>query len=179
MGEGPRGHFMETLASVKEWLLGALILLGILAAFIVTSVLGFYSPFHGEEVSPETSDRRSLTSDQERDVDPDFCQDPVPWSDASSAVGERVYVEGPLVSVKSDETATFMNIGADYPDPSRFTVVIWHEGRLAANFDSPTEVTYSSGEIGPTLCVFGEVTEYQGVPQIAMTDMSQMRMAAP
>lgn len=90
--------------------------------------------------------------------------DVVNWSEASSRIGESVTVEGPVMGThyaeNSNGSPTFLNVGADYPDESRFTVVIWGEDR--GNFPEAPEDRYA----GQTIRVTGTVSDYQGVSEI-------------
>ena len=100
------------------------------------------------------------------------CPGAIDWTEAASAEGQNVVVQGQVMSARYESgitgEPTFLNVGADYPDPSRFTVVIWGQDR--GNFDEAPEVAYDS----ETLCVSGDVTNYQGVPQMAVSDPSQV-----
>lgn len=100
------------------------------------------------------------------------CTGAISWSDASAHVGEMTIVEGPVVGTtfasSSNGQPTFLNIGRDYPDPGRFTVVIWGESR--ASFSTPPEDAYR----GKTICVTGEIDTYQGIPQIVVSSPSQI-----
>ena len=58
--------------------------------------------------------------------------------------------------------STFLNVGVDYPDPSRFVVLIWRDDRSA--FPRPPESTYD----GTQSRVLREVTEYDGHAQIVV-----------
>jgi hypothetical protein len=73
-------------------------------------------------------------------------------------------VFGPVVSAffAEDEISqpTFLNLGAPYPDPSRFTVVIWIGAR--DNFPAPPEAMYA----GATVCVTGLIEWYDGAPEV-------------
>jgi hypothetical protein len=75
-------------------------------------------------------------------------------------VGQVVTVRGPVLDAtfasESRGQPTFLNIGRGYPDPTRFTVVIWIPNR--SNFPAPPEELYS----GQTVCVTGQVTLYNG-----------------
>lgn len=88
----------------------------------------------------------------------------ISWEDAKDHIGERTTVCGPVVGTHwasgSKGKPTFLNIGRDYPDPGRFTVVIWGENR--ANFPQPPEGYY----LGKTICVTGLIEPYEGTPQI-------------
>jgi DNA/RNA endonuclease YhcR with UshA esterase domain len=100
------------------------------------------------------------------------CENAVSWSDASAHIGEMTRVEGPVVGAtfasSSNGQPTFLNLGRDYPDPGRFTVVIWGESR--ASFSTPPEDAYR----GKTICVTGEIESYQGVPQVVVSSPSQI-----
>jgi hypothetical protein len=61
---------------------------------------------------------------------------------------------------KTDTTSSggpviFLNLGRDYPDPERFTVVIW------ASDDERVELLQDAG-IGRTVCAAGEVSSFKG-----------------
>lgn len=96
----------------------------------------------------------------------------IPWSEAASHVGETATVVGPVVGTKYSSTSkgkpTFLDLGADYPDPRRFTVVIWGEHRGA--FPSPPETLYR----GKTITITGRIELYQGVPEVEVTSPSQI-----
>jgi DNA/RNA endonuclease YhcR with UshA esterase domain len=59
---------------------------------------------------------------------------------------------------------TFLNIGVDYPNPSRFTVVVFGEDR--DNFSEDPEDAYDGGRV----CVTGLVEDYQGVTEMVLHD---------
>ena len=63
---------------------------------------------------------------------------------------------------------TFLNVGKPYPDPDRFTVVIWGDDR--ANFPWPPEDHY----LGKTIAVTGLIIEYEGVAEIEVSSPSQI-----
>jgi hypothetical protein len=78
----------------------------------------------------------------------------VSWNQAHSHVGSVRRVCGPLSGTGTSGDDVFLNIGRDYPDPGRFTIVLWDVGGV------------ESKPLGSTLCVSGEVTSYEGVAQI-------------
>jgi DNA/RNA endonuclease YhcR with UshA esterase domain len=98
----------------------------------------------------------------------------IPWDEAKNYIGERVTVYGPVVSTHYASTSrgrpTFLNLGKPYPDPGRFTVVIWGENRY--KFSPPPESYY----MGKTISVTGLVTEYKGVPEIEVSSPSQIEV---
>jgi hypothetical protein len=95
------------------------------------------------------------------------CASAIPWDQADHYVGQRVTVRGPVVgshfAPAGDGQPTFLDVGKSYPDPSRFTVVIW--GRDRASFPNAPEQTYRSR----TVCVTGLVDTALGSPGIEVT----------
>lgn len=102
------------------------------------------------------------------------CATALDWSQAANHVGETAAVRGPVVSTfyaaTSEGQPTFLNIGAPYPDPGRFIGVIWGQDRL--NFPMPPEYLYK----GRTICVFGTIKSYDGVPEIFITRSGQIKI---
>jgi len=103
---------------------------------------------------------------------PEICLGAIPWYDAINYVGSAATVIGPVVSslYASDVPGapTFLNIGAGYPDASRFTALIWVEYR--ENFPAPPEDMYA----GATVCVAGFIELYEGVAEILVTGPDQI-----
>lgn len=100
--------------------------------------------------------------------------DAIDWSEASSHVGETTTVEGPVAGAMYADTSngepTFLNVGVDYPDSSRFTVVIWGEDR--GSFSQAPEDMYS----GRTIRVTGTVSEYEGIPEIEVSGPDEIEV---
>ncbi len=94
------------------------------------------------------------------------------WSEAASYVGEHATVCGPVVSARyvpsSRGSPTFINVGADYPDEDRFTVVIWGNDREL--FGSSPEIDY----LGETICVTGAIILFDRIVEIEISDPSQI-----
>ena len=84
-------------------------------------------------------------------------------------------MKGPIVrtfyATDSRGQPTFLDIGRPYPDPDRFTVVIWVENR--SNFQPPPERAYD----GKMVCVTGRIYLYSGVTQVEADDPSDIKMA--
>ena len=91
----------------------------------------------------------------------------IPWAEAMGHIGETATIEGPVIAAVYADTSngepTFLNIGLDYPDPDRFTVVIWGVDR--GSFPDAPESMYE----GKTIRVTGVVSEYDGRAQIEVT----------
>jgi len=96
----------------------------------------------------------------------------IAWHEAQDHIGDRATVCGPVVDTHYASTSkgkpTFLNIGKPYPDPSRFTVVIW--GDYRGNFPQGPEAYY----LGKTICVTGLITEYEGTPEVEIKTPSQI-----
>lgn len=98
--------------------------------------------------------------------------DTINWDEAASNIGEYKTVCGPVVdsnyASSSNGQPTFLNLGQPYPKPNRFTVVIW--GRNRSKFSTGPEQLY----FGTTICVSGLIEEYRGIPEIEVSDPSQI-----
>ena len=84
----------------------------------------------------------------------------IPWNQALDYAGTTQRVCGPLSGGGNSEDDVFLNLGRDYPDPDRFQIVVWDVGSL-----EPIDG-------GVTLCTSGQITLYEGVAQIELTDPS-------
>jgi len=92
----------------------------------------------------------------------------IPWEEAAKHVGEEIVVKGEVKSVGFSARGTaFLNIGNPYPEIPRFTVVIWPE--CLAPFEERFGDLKEYFE-GRTVCVYGEIELYKGVPEIELCD---------
>lgn len=100
------------------------------------------------------------------------CPDAISWRDARAHVGERVTVRGQvagtLYAQDVDGQPTFLNLGRDYPDPERVTVVIW--GKDRGRFPGPPESMYA----GRTICATGTLELYEGVAELELSASTQI-----
>ena len=78
----------------------------------------------------------------------------VPWNDAITLAGTAQRVCGPLASIRGDDSGVYLNIGRDYPDAARFTIVFWD----VAWVDPIAR--------GTVVCASGTIVSYGGVAQI-------------
>jgi hypothetical protein len=105
---------------------------------------------------------------------PDFGPDTVSWNDAKNFIGQTKTVCGNVMRATFAESTngqpTYLDLGRTYPDPSRFSVVIW--GNQRANFPTPPETLYR----GKTICINGAIRTYQGVPQIEVRSPAQVQV---
>jgi len=90
--------------------------------------------------------------------------DGILWSDASDYAGTTQRVCGPLAGIGSSTDDVFLNIGLDYPDPGRFTIVLWDIGGV-----EPIAA-------GAMLCTSGPITLYEGVAQIELRSASSVEI---
>jgi len=91
----------------------------------------------------------------------------ISWNEAGRYVGEHGTVCGQVVSTsyRSDINGgpTWLNVGRNYPDSSRFQVVIWERHR--GNFPQAPEVLYR----GETICATGKIDLYRGVAEMEVS----------
>ena len=89
------------------------------------------------------------------------------WNEARAHMGETGTFNGPVVATIYEKAITghpaFLNMGFDYPDADRLTVVIWEKDRAA--FPTAPEVMYAK----KTISVTGKVIEYQKAPAIEIS----------
>jgi hypothetical protein len=101
------------------------------------------------------------------------CSGAISWQNARSAVGRTATIRGRVAGTRfasaSNGSPTFLNLGVNYPNPRRFTVVIWIENRGA--FGRP-EIRYR----GKSICVRGRVQSYGGVPEIEARSPAQIKV---
>jgi hypothetical protein len=87
--------------------------------------------------------------------------DVVYWPVAKAFIGEEKYVCGRVVNtyyaVDTDGNPTFIDVGKAYPDPNRFTVVVWGSNRI--NFPENFENELYQKE----LCFQGLIYMHEGV----------------
>lgn len=90
---------------------------------------------------------------------------------ASSYIGKIATVCGIVASAKyssrSRGAPTFLNLDKAYPNQI-FTALIW--GKNRNKFKQAPEQTYD----GKKICVKGNVKSYRGVPEIIVSDPSQI-----
>lgn len=103
-----------------------------------------------------------------------LCDYDIPWTEAEYHVGEVLGVKGPVVgsyfAAEEDGEPTFLDIGQDYPSPNGVAAVIWIESR--GNFPPAPEAYY----LGEEVSVTGQVTLYDGSPQIEVSNSSQIEL---
>lgn len=94
-----------------------------------------------------------------------WCAGAVSWKAARGQMGERVRVKARIVrgfyARSSRGRPTFLNLGYDYPDTRRLTVLIW--GRNRVNFPRGPERMFPAGTL---ICAQGIVSSYRGVAEI-------------
>ncbi|MDL5350932.1 hypothetical protein [Microbacterium sp. zg-YB36] len=86
------------------------------------------------------------------------------WDQALEHVGSYQRVCGPLASSGRDYDDVFLNLGRAYPDPARFTIVLWDVGGIEAL------------ATGTTLCASGSITLYDGVAQLELDDVGAVEV---
>ncbi|MEW5717099.1 MAG: hypothetical protein AB1817_00585 [Chloroflexota bacterium] len=98
----------------------------------------------------------------------------ISWSDAGNFVNQSKTVCGPVVRTTFAQTTngqpTYLDLGRAYPDPARFSVLIW--GNQRANFPSAPETLYH----GKTICVTGKIASYRGTLEMEVRTPSQIEV---
>lgn len=95
------------------------------------------------------------------------------WSEAGRHVGEMACVEGPVASVGTSRSGdVFLNLGKPYPDPGRFTLFI--PARHVGKFEAAFGARFWNNLLGRTVRALGEIRLYQGVPEIQLSDPSNL-----
>lgn len=102
------------------------------------------------------------------------CPGSISWREAADHIGERVTVRGRVAGAvyaqDVDGQPTFLNLGRDYPDPGRVTVVIW--GRDRGRFPGPPETLYA----GRTICATGTLELYEDIPELEISASTQIEV---
>jgi DNA/RNA endonuclease YhcR with UshA esterase domain len=112
----------------------------------------------------------SLTPDVESLIWPNGPRDDViPWTDAADFVGTEVVVEGTVVRTYNSAKAVFLNFAEDYQ--GTFSVVIFPEDW--DKFPMPPETLF----YGRRIRVQGLVEQYQGAPEIVVSEPWQIEVA--
>jgi DNA/RNA endonuclease YhcR with UshA esterase domain len=97
----------------------------------------------------------------------------IQWNEAEYHIGEYKTVCGPVVDTHYASTSsgqpTFLNLGKAYPNPDRFTVVIWGDDR--DSFPGPPEDYY----YGKHIAVTGLIQEYEGSAEVFVSGPSQIQ----
>jgi hypothetical protein len=113
---------------------------------------------------PTTTTQKATTTTKKSNV--------LSWEEAGDHVGQKVTIEGPVIGAmwaqSSSGSPTFLNIGRDYPDSDRLTVLIWEGNR--DNFPAAPESLYA----GKTIRVTGVIKLYKGSPQIEVKGPQQI-----
>ena len=98
----------------------------------------------------------------------------IPWSDAGNFVNQSKTVCGPVMRTTFAQTTngqpTYLDLGRTYPDPARFSILIW--GNQRANFSPAPETLYRD----KTICVTGKIVTYQGTLEMEVRTPSQIQI---
>lgn len=97
------------------------------------------------------------------------CANTLTWQQASKKAGRTVSVTGLVTSAKfvhwknGNGSMTFLDMGAKYPSPARFSVVVWN--RNVAQYANKR------------VCARGQVTIYKGIPEMSVDNVSSLTLA--
>ena len=83
----------------------------------------------------------------------------ITWDLASKHVGETLTVTGPVMGTHTTTggKSLVLNIGKDFPDPTRFTIMIKTDDKNPASADTYT---------GKNVTVTGKIELYKKVPEV-------------
>ena len=88
----------------------------------------------------------------------------ISWQEAASHARSVQKVCGPLAGTGMSDDDFFLNVGRDYPDPQRFTIVLWDVGSV------------QPPPLGATVCATGPIVLYQGVAQIQVRSVGAVEV---
>jgi DNA/RNA endonuclease YhcR with UshA esterase domain len=87
--------------------------------------------------------------------------DVIAWSEASSVIGQRMTVEGPVVSIQAlPGGAAALNVGLDAPSEQRFVAIV--PASVTRGLSAPAADTYG----GALVRVTGVIRDVDGVASI-------------
>ncbi len=92
----------------------------------------------------------------------------ISWSEASTRVGERHAVEGPVVDVTRGGGDVQLNVGVSGSAPDRFVIVI--PASLLKRLPGPPEEEYGGHLVRAT----GRIVQRGGVPAIVVQTLKQL-----
>lgn len=128
------------------------------------------TPWNELEEQPSQQQEDTAISDNELKAP----EGSIDYSEAKSHIGETITVFGEVKASdylsNSNYQPTYIDIGAAYPDESRVTMVVWGEDR--GNFPGEPESIY----LGKTICVEGELYEYEGVVYVKVETPDQIQV---
>jgi len=105
-------------------------------------------------------------------IEPDL--ETIQWDEAYQYLDQYINVCGPVVdsyfAASTDGQPTFLNLGREYPDPDRFTVLIWGSNLESFSFN-PDEFYF-----GKSICVEGKIVEYDGMYEIVVRRPEQIEV---
>ncbi len=108
----------------------------------------------------------------------DVTPEVISWEEALNYVGQTKAVEGVVVGAKYASTSkgrpTFLNIGKPYPEPGRFTVLIWGTERKKFELEFPPNP--ESYFLNKRVQVTGLIEEYKGDAEIILNDPSKIKV---
>lgn len=107
------------------------------------------------------------------------CTSCYPWEEAAQHIGEPAFVCGEVKSVtRLVYGRVFFNIGNPYPETPSFVIMI--EEDYITSFDNVFGGRgWENDLVGEFVCVCGEITEYEGTPQIRPIFPAQLSLECP
>lgn len=98
----------------------------------------------------------------------------IAYEEAYMYAGETTMVTGPVADISilndSNGSPSFIDLGEAYPSTDRFTIVIWEE-----HYDDVATLL-NEISVNEIIYVEGCIEMYDGIPQIEVTDPSQINI---
>lgn len=148
--------------------------IAVAGSFLAVAITGCYPVSYADSDPAPLVDPEYEEYDDDYYNDDDYFETPEPapitdeqpgggirWDEAAANAGTYQRVCGPFAGWGYSDNDVFFNLGVDYPNPNRFTIVIWDIGSL-----EPIPLN------GTTVCVAGAITMYNGASQIQLYDPS-------
>ena len=124
-----------------------------------------------EELAEDWSRIQSEQAEYEKSIQ-DHQGSAISWKDAKQYANDGdvcVWGEVKTISLSNGNgNPTFIDIGKEYPNKNRLTIVIWDES--FSNFDD------IESYVGKSIYVTGEVYIYNGIAQIEVSDPEQIEV---
>ncbi|WP_147273104.1 hypothetical protein [Billgrantia montanilacus] len=140
-------------------------------AFVLVAALGIFT---FKDVLLNREQTTTLMPRAYSSAGGDSCANPISWEEAGQHVGQRKALMGPVVQFTTRESVsgspTFITLGVAYPDPARFTLVIWGNDR--SKFQSI--LSHGNDLLSRKVCAVGVIGEYRGQPQIILSEPDQV-----
>lgn len=91
----------------------------------------------------------------------------IDWDKAKNNIGDYKIVCGPIANINLNGNPIFIDIGDSYPSFNRVSIVSWEN-------TPPSVYAFLNIMKNLKICVMGEISDYNGTPQIIVYDWNQI-----